>query len=241
MRLIGLIIQAFWKTAVFLSLIVGITYLPADIWGLTGTYPWLAPMTDAIQAQAAWWLLGFAALYIGWIDARPLIRSGLVGKNIILRNLFSRGWVSLPDEGQDLIPINIVILGERHDDGADLRFGIVIRNRSDMPLVIDFKKWDCEIAGVAPKSRKGVSCDGEMPVSTNQRITLAKIRIYDANRPFSGWAMLSLGFGPTKEKLQYSMIVRFSVKDIVIPPGNKQFTLDKLNAEMEVFYARRIH
>lgn len=240
MRLIGLIIQAFWKTAVFLSLIVGVLYLPDDIWGLSDIYPWLASMTDAFQAQAVWWLLGFAGLYIGWIDARPLIRSGFVGKNIFPRNLFSRGWTSLPDEGQDLIPINIVILGERHDDGADLRFGIVIRNRSDAPLVIDFKKWDCEIEGVAPRSRKGVSCDGEISVSKNQRIMLARVRIYDVNRPLSGWAMISLSYGPTRENLQFSMIVRCEVKDIVIPPDDKRFTLDKFKVEMGAIYARRI-
>lgn len=240
MQLIALIFRAFWKTVAFLSVIVGITYLPADIWGLAETYPWLASMTDAFQAQAAWWLLGFAGLYIAWIDARPLIRSGLAGKNIIPRNLFSRGWVSLPDENQDLIPINIVILGERHDDGADIRFGIVIRNRSDMPLVIGFNKWDCEIAGVVPKSRKGVSCSSEMPVGKNQQINLANIRIYDVDRPLSGWAMLSLAFGPTKEKLRYSMVVRCAVNNVVIPPGNKRFKLDKLDAKFGAIYAKRL-
>ena len=67
-------LRSFWATIVSVGTIVGIVYMPADLWGLTATYPGLAKVAG--QVDRFWILAAFAAsaaAYIAWIDLRPFV------------------------------------------------------------------------------------------------------------------------------------------------------------------------
>ena len=53
--------------------------------------------------------------------------------------------------------------------------------------------------------------------------------------------MITVAFGPTMDKLEYGMIVKYAVYDIKMPADNKKFTINNLNAEKEVLYSRHLN
>lgn len=69
------LLKKFWDAICFAGLLVGLLYIPADLYGLTDTYPWLRRVTATVGRFDL--LVGFSVLtvaYIIWADIRPLVR-----------------------------------------------------------------------------------------------------------------------------------------------------------------------
>lgn len=233
MRFLKEILIGFWRSLLFLGALAGVIYLPSDIQGLGETYPRLVSVVEAVQSQAAWWLLGFAAAYIGWIDARPILRQKLAGKSIFSHLRVNSTSAAHSTQGHDLIPAAIQLSGERHPDGVDLRFTLIIRNRSQKELRVRLKQWNCQIANVSPAIREGVSCSGEMRQSTSQRIPLAKIRLFEVPNSVDGWAMAALAFDDGKGGQREVISFKYQVKDIEIPRTGDSFQIKNIKASIE--------
>lgn len=72
------LLKRFWDALVFVGLLIGLVYIPADLYGLPDAYPWLRTASDIFDRSDL--ILGFAIIavtYIVWMDARPyFIRIG---------------------------------------------------------------------------------------------------------------------------------------------------------------------
>lgn len=95
-------VRRFWDLIVFAGLIVGIIYLPADIFGLAQAYPTLgraAAMIDRFTLLAGFALLLVA--YIAWIDFRPIYQEWRKKKlgNLLIED--SVWWQSTPIDLED--------------------------------------------------------------------------------------------------------------------------------------------
>ncbi|MCT7374417.1 hypothetical protein [Chelativorans salis] len=68
------VIKRFWDALAFGGLLIGLIYIPADLYGLPDAYPWLrtvATMVDRSDLILAFAILAVA--YIIWMDARPFL------------------------------------------------------------------------------------------------------------------------------------------------------------------------
>jgi hypothetical protein len=85
--------KRFWDFIGFAGLLIGIIYMPADLFGLTDTYPALGRLVAMIDRFA---LLAFLAamlvLYVLWMDLRPTIRGWMAPARI--KKLYQHKLVS---------------------------------------------------------------------------------------------------------------------------------------------------
>ncbi len=69
------LLRKLWDAVGFAGLLIGIIYIPADLYGLADTYPWLLTVSGMFDRFDL--VVGFAVLcvaYIFWMDLRPYLK-----------------------------------------------------------------------------------------------------------------------------------------------------------------------
>ena len=80
-------------------------------------------------------------------------------------------------------------------DGVDVSIIIKIHNPTLAPTEIKIHNWDCEIGGIRPADRKGVSNSTPLRSGGTQSIRLARVRLPRVGSGVSGWAEMTILFG----------------------------------------------